>query len=168
MRRFWRGDAGMMPQLATNLLGSSDIFEQNGRQPWASINYVASHDGFTLADLVSYQERHNDLNGEGNRDGHPVNYSDNYGVEGHTDDPAILALRRRQHRNMLAGCGVDRLRRLVADPEAVGQSRSRCFGLLLAGDAGQFLNPQGQVENDVTLLLLFGGFRIASKKMSRS
>jgi glycogen operon protein len=102
VRKFWRGDEGMTPQLATNLLGSADIFEHDGRQPWATINYVASHDGFTLADLTSYRERHNHLNGENNRDGHPANYSDNYGIEGATDDSRILDLRRRQRRNMLA------------------------------------------------------------------
>jgi glycogen operon protein len=102
VRQFWRGEEGMLPQLATNLLGSSDTFEHDGRQPWASINYVASHDGFTLADVVSYQERHNHINGEDNRDGHPSNYSDNYGVEGITDDGNILELRQRQRRNMLA------------------------------------------------------------------
>lgn len=102
VRQFWRGDEGMLPQLATNLLGSSDTFEHDGRQPWASINYVASHDGFTLADVVSYRERHNHINGEDNRDGHPSNYSDNYGVEGSTEDESILELRQRQRRNMLA------------------------------------------------------------------
>jgi glycogen operon protein len=102
VRQFWRGDEGMLPQLATNLLGSSDTFEHDGRQPWASINYVASHDGFTLADVVSYCERHNHINGEDNRDGHPSNYSANYGVEGITDQENILELRQRQRRNMLA------------------------------------------------------------------
>jgi glycogen operon protein len=102
VRRFWRGDEGMMPQLANNLLGSSDVFEHDGRQPWATINYAASHDGFTLNDLVSYRERHNHINGEDNRDGHPINYSDNYGVEGSTSDPLILETRRRQRRNLLA------------------------------------------------------------------
>ncbi len=101
-RRFWRGDGGLLPQLATQLLGSSDIFEHDGRQPWATINYVASHDGFTLADIVSYNERHNEANGENNRDGHSANYSANYGVEGPTDNPDIQEIRRRQRRNMLA------------------------------------------------------------------
>jgi isoamylase len=102
VRRVWRGDEGMLPNLATNLLGSSDFFEHHGRRPWSSVNYVASHDGFTLADLVSYRDRHNRANGENNNDGHPINYSDNYGVEGPTDDPHILNIRLRQRRNMLA------------------------------------------------------------------
>ncbi len=102
VRRFWRGDAGMSGQLAQRLRGSADIFEWSGRPPLASVNLVSSHDGFTLADVVSYEHRHNDANGEDNRDGHAHNYSCNYGVEGDTDDADILATRRRQRLNMLA------------------------------------------------------------------
>ncbi len=101
VRRFWRGDAGMLPELATRLSGSSDLYGYSGRQPHASINFVTSHDGFTLADLVSYNEKHNEANGEDNRDGDPNNLSWNCGVEGPTTSPAILELRRRQQRNML-------------------------------------------------------------------
>lgn len=102
MRRFWRGDESMLADLATNLLGSSDLFEHDGRRPWATVNYVACHDGFTLADVVSYREKHNHDNGENNNDGHPVNYSDGYGAEGPTDNRDILAIRMRQRRNLLA------------------------------------------------------------------
>ena len=102
IRRFWHGEPGMLPHLARSLHGSSDIFEHNGRRPSASINLITAHDGFTLNDLVSYNERHNEANGENNRDGHSANYSSNYGVEGDTDDPEILALRDRQKRNLLA------------------------------------------------------------------
>ncbi|MGB5065235.1 MAG: glycogen debranching protein GlgX, partial [Candidatus Competibacter sp.] len=101
-RRFWCGDDGMLPRLASNLLASSDLFDHDCRRPWASVNYIASHDGFTLADLVSYNERHNEANGENNRDGHPSNFSYNQGVEGPTDDPAVRQLRLRLRRNMLA------------------------------------------------------------------
>ena len=82
--------------------GSSDLFDQRGRRPWASVNFVTAHDGFTLNDLVSYNDKHNEANGEDNRDGHSDNHSWNYGVEGPTDDPEINALRERQKRNMLA------------------------------------------------------------------
>jgi len=82
--------------------GSADLFDSRGRRPWASVNFVTSHDGFTLADLVSYESRHNDQNGEHNRDGHEHNYSANYGAEGDTDDPEIAAVRRRQRINLLA------------------------------------------------------------------
>jgi glycogen operon protein len=102
VRRFWCGHDGMLAQLAPNLLASSDLFEHDCRRPWASVNYIASHDGFPLADLVSYNDRHNEANGEDNRDGHPSNFSYNHGVEGPTDNPDIQQMRLRQRRNMLA------------------------------------------------------------------
>ncbi len=102
VRRYWRGDPGTLPELARSLHGSSDLFEHNGRRPSASINLVTSHDGFTLADLVSYNQRHNEANGEHNKDGHSANFSSNHGVEGPADDPAIIRLRKRQRRNLLA------------------------------------------------------------------
>lgn len=102
VRRYWRGESGVLPELARSLHGSSDLFEHNGRRPSASINLITSHDGFTLADLVSYNERHNEANGESNHDGHNANFSSNYGVEGESDDAEINRLRQRQCRNLLA------------------------------------------------------------------
>jgi len=102
VRRFWRGDEGMLPELAGRITGSADLFEKRGRRSWSSVNFITAHDGFTLRDLVSYNDKHNLANQEGNRDGHSANYSWNHGVEGPTDDPAINELRRRQKRNMLA------------------------------------------------------------------
>jgi isoamylase len=102
VRRFWRGDEGTLPDLAARLTGSADIFDRKGRRPWESVNFVTAHDGFTLADLVSYNEKHNERNGEENRDGHNENVSTNHGIEGPTDDPEILAARRRHRRNLLA------------------------------------------------------------------
>ena len=102
VRRFWRGDPGMLPEFARRIHGSSDIFEHSGRRPSASINFVTSHDGYTLYDLVAYKERHNENNGENNRDGHRENYSDNFGMEGPTEDSTVNALRWRQQRNFLA------------------------------------------------------------------
>src|SRR3954447_13114552 len=101
-RRFWRGDAGQRSDLAARLAGSSDLFDRRSRRPWASVNFVSSHDGYTLADTVSYIERHNEANGENNRDGHGENYSANWGVEGPSQDPAIVETRRRVARAMLA------------------------------------------------------------------
>jgi glycogen operon protein len=101
MRRFWRGDHGMLPEFARRFHGSGDFFEHSGRSPAASINFLTSHDGFTLRDLVSYTQRHNLANGEENRDGHQENLSDNYGEEGETEDAHIQALRGRQQRNLL-------------------------------------------------------------------
>ena len=102
VRRFWKGDEGVLPELAARLAGSADIFDRRGRRPSATVNYVASHDGFTLHDLVSYNVKHNEANLENNQDGHDDNLSWNCGVEGPTDDPEIAALRERQKRNMLA------------------------------------------------------------------
>ncbi len=102
VRRYWRGDYAQTGHLATRLAGSSDLYGDDGRQPFHSINFVTSHDGFTLNDLVSYREKHNEANGEGNRDGDNNNFSENYGVEGPTRRPEVNALRARQLRNMLA------------------------------------------------------------------
>jgi isoamylase len=102
VRSFWKGDDGFLPALARGLLGSADLFEKRGRRPWASVNFVTAHDGFTLSDLCSYNDKHNEANGEDNRDGHDDNRSWNCGIEGETDDPAILALRDRMRRNLMA------------------------------------------------------------------
>ncbi len=102
VRRFWKGEGGVVSELATRLAGSSDLYEQSGRRPYASINFVTAHDGFTLHDLVSYNQKHNEANGEDNRDGTDDNLSWNCGAEGPTDDPTIRALREKQKRNFLA------------------------------------------------------------------
>jgi isoamylase len=102
VRRFWKGDAGLVDEIAYRLSGSSDLYQSSGRRPYASINFVTAHDGFTLNDLVSYNEKHNEANGEGNRDGENNNNSWNCGVEGPTDDEAVNSLRDRQRRNFLA------------------------------------------------------------------
>ena len=102
IRRFWKGDQGLVADVASRVAGSSDIFGYRGRRPWASINFITVHDGFTLQDLVSYSTKHNEPNGERNRDGTDANYSHNYGVEGPSDDSQIVALRDRQKRNLLA------------------------------------------------------------------
>ncbi len=102
IRRFWRGDSGMVSQLATRLAGSSDLYQKNGRAPFHSVNFVTCHDGFTLHDLVSYATKHNGANGHNNRDGTDDNFSCNYGVEGETDSETINTLRTRQVKNFIA------------------------------------------------------------------
>src|SRR3954468_8493947 len=102
VRRFWRGDVGTVSEMATRLSGSADLYEASGRKPHASVNFVTAHDGFTMQDLVSYNGKHNEANGEDNRDGNDNNRSWNHGVEGPTDDPSINALRAQQKRNMIA------------------------------------------------------------------
>ena len=101
VRDYWRGKERTLPELAYRLTGSSDLYGHTGRKPWASVNFVTCHDGFTLADLVSYNDKHNEANGEANRDGMDDNRSWNCGAEGETGDPDVTALRRRQRRNFL-------------------------------------------------------------------
>ena len=101
VRDFWRGEPATLGEFASRITGSSDLYQHDGRRPYASINFVTAHDGFTLRDLVSYHQKHNEANGEGNRDGADDNRSWNCGAEGDTDDPSVLELRRRQERNLL-------------------------------------------------------------------
>jgi len=101
VRRFWKGDGGLLSEFATRLSGSSDLYQSDGRMPYASINFITCHDGFTLHDLVSYNEKHNEANGENNQDGANDNNSWNGGAEGPTDDPGIRALRWQQMRNFM-------------------------------------------------------------------
>ncbi len=102
MRDFWRGAGGGVRDLASRLAGSADLYADDGRSPYASVNFVTAHDGFTLRDLVSYSSKHNEANGEDNRDGTDNNRSWNHGAEGETEDPGIQALRRRQAANLMA------------------------------------------------------------------
>ena len=122
-RRFWRGDRGMMREMAQRLAGSQDVFEGRGRGPLASINYVVSHDGFTLADLVSYESKHNAANGEDNRDGTDHNLSRNWGQEGPTEDPEILAARRRAQRNFFATLLLSRGVPMIHQGDEMGHSQ---------------------------------------------
>ena len=101
VRRFWKGDGGTLSDFANRLTGSSDLYQHDGRKPYASINFITAHDGFTLCDLVSFNEKHNEANGDNNNDGENHNNSWNMGVEGPTDDPAINEMRERQIRNFL-------------------------------------------------------------------
>ena len=128
VRAFWQGEGGKIPEMAARITGSADLFDRRGRKPWASVNFITAHDGFTLNDVFSYDDKHNEANGEDNRDGHSHNISHNYGVEGPTDDEAINAVRFRQIRNMLATLLL-----------------SRGTPMLLAGD--EFARTQGGNNN---------------------
>ena len=128
VRRYWRGDPGQRGDLAARLVGSRDVFDRRHRRPWASVNFVAAHDGFTTADIVSYNERHNEANGEEGRDGHSENYSRNWGEEGPTDNADVLATRARVQRSLLSSV-------LLADGTP----------MLLAGD--EFGNSQDGNNN---------------------
>ena len=123
VRRYWRGERGQVRELAYRLTGSSDLYQSDGRRPYASVNFVTAHDGFTLADLVSYGVKHNEANGLDNRDGAAENFSWNCGVEGPTDDAAIVALRRRQVRNVLATLFVSQGVPMLCGGDEIGRTQ---------------------------------------------
>ncbi|WP_439029167.1 glycogen debranching protein GlgX [Gordonia terrae] len=123
MRDYWRGEPSTLGEFASRLTGSSDLYEATGRRPLASINFVIAHDGFTLRDLVSYNEKHNAANGEDNRDGESHNRSWNCGVEGPTDDPEINALRARQQRNVLATLFLSQGTPMLAHGDEIGRTQ---------------------------------------------
>jgi glycogen operon protein len=102
LRAYWKGDQGQLRDLAARVTGSGDMYDRSGRRPWSSVNFITAHDGFTLTDLVSYNDKHNEANGEYNQDGSDDNQSWNCGAEGPSDDTGIKALRARQKRNFLA------------------------------------------------------------------
>jgi isoamylase len=124
VRSYWKGDGGVLGELAYRVTGSSDLYAQSGRRPYASINFVTAHDGFTLNDLVSYNQKHNEANGEDNRDGTDNNRSWNCGVEGPTDDPQVNALRMRQKRNFLATLFLSQGVPMLLAGDAIGHTQN--------------------------------------------
>ncbi len=149
VRDFWRGQPATLPEFASRLTGSSDLYDADGRRPVASVNFVTAHDGFTLADLVSYDRKHNEANGEDNRDGTDDNRSWNCGMEGPADDPGVNALRRRQQRNFLATLLL-----------------SQGIPMLLAGDElgrTQHGNNNAYCQDSATSWLLWPGERAADE-----
>jgi glycogen operon protein len=123
VRDYWRGEHATLPEFASRFTGSSDLYLDDGRRPHASVNFVVAHDGFTLADLVSYNEKHNEANGEDNRDGESHNRSWNCGQEGPTDDPAIQALRARQQRNLMATLLLSQGIPMIAHGDEIGRTQ---------------------------------------------
>lgn len=123
VRDYWRGEPATLGEFASRLTGSSDLYEDTGRRPSASINFITAHDGFTLRDLVSYNEKHNEANGEDNRDGESWNRSWNCGVEGPTDDPDILALRAKQSRNLLATLVLSQGTPMLSHGDEIGRTQ---------------------------------------------
>jgi isoamylase len=123
VRHFWRGDPGQVSDLASRLAGSSDIYEPSGRGSYASINFITAHDGFTLYDLVSYEQKHNEANGENNQDGHNDNVSRNWGVEGETDDPAILDQRFRVMRDFMSTLAFSQGVPMISHGDEIGRTQ---------------------------------------------
>jgi len=123
VRDFWRGEPSTLGEFASRITGSADLYEHSNRKPVASINFITAHDGFTMRDLVSYNDKHNEANGEGGADGESHNRSWNCGVEGETDDPEVLALRARQHRNFLATLLLSQGVPMVAHGDELGRGQ---------------------------------------------
>ena len=137
VRAYWKGGEGLLGDLAYRITGSSDLYAHSGRRPYASINFVTSHDGFTLQDLVSYNEKHNEANGEDNRDGNNNNLSWNCGVEGPTDDSNIQALRAKQKRNLLAMLLLSQGVPMMYAGDAIGHTQTGKQQRLLPGQCDQ-------------------------------
>jgi glycogen operon protein len=123
LRRFWRGDPGQVPELASRLSGSADLYQESGRRTYATVNFVTAHDGFTLNDLVSYERKHNEANGEDNQDGTDENYSRNWGVEGPTESAQVLRMRERMKRNFLATLIFSQGVRMVLGGDEIGRTQ---------------------------------------------
>ncbi|NIR46775.1 MAG: glycogen debranching protein GlgX [Gemmatimonadetes bacterium] len=123
LRRFWRGEEGQLAELGYRISGSSDLYNRGGRNPYASINFVTVHDGFTLHDLVSYNEKHNEENGEGNRDGTDENYSNNWGVEGPTETQTIVRMRERMKRNFIASLAFSQGVPMISHGDELGRTQ---------------------------------------------
>ncbi len=152
LRRFWRREPGMLPTFARRLHGSSDIFERSGRRPSASINYITSHDGFTLRDLVSYQQRHNQANGEHNNDGHRENLSENFGEEGPSDNPEVEAMRRRQQRNLIATLMVSQGTPMLQAGDELGRTQQGNNNSYCQDNQLNWINWQAVGEQEMDLI----------------
>lgn len=151
VRSFWKGDQGQAPEMATRITGSSDMFESHGRRPWASVNFVTAHDGFTLHDLVSYNHKHNEANGEDNRDGSNDNNSWNCGVEGETHDAAVLRLRAKQRRNLLATLLLSQGLPMILGGDEFGRSQGGNNNAYCQDNKISWFDWSG-VEDDATFL----------------
>lgn len=150
-RRYWRGDHGILPEFARRIHGSSDLFEHSGRSPYSSVNFICSHDGFSLQDLVSYDNRHNEANNEQNRDGHHSNFSHNHGVEGDTTDAKIILLRDRQKRNLLATLFLSQGTPMLLAGDEMGRTQKGNNNAYCQDNEINWLNWQAVNEKDRAL-----------------
>jgi len=151
IRQFWRGDAGVLPEFARRIHGSSDIFEHSGRRPSSSINFITSHDGFSLKDTVSFNDRHNEANNENNSDGHHSNFSFNHGVEGDTDNHDVIALRYRQMRNFLATLVLSQGTPMILGGDEFGRTQHGNNNAYCQDNEINWFNWQGITQEDKSL-----------------
>ncbi len=149
VRRFWRGDDQLIGELASRLTGSADLFENRGRRPWSSLNFITAHDGFTLQDLVSYEQKHNLANAEDNRDGTDNNNSWNCGVEGPTTDPRIIALRAKQKRNFLATLFLSQGTPMLTAGDEFGRTQDGDNNAYCQDNEISWVNWDGRTEDDL-------------------
>jgi glycogen operon protein len=149
VRDLWRGAPGSLPEFASRFTGSSDLYESDGRRPIASINFVTAHDGFTLEDLVSYNDKHNEANGEGNRDGESHNRSWNCGVEGPTDDGDVRTLRERQKRNFLTTLLLSQGVPMLAHGDELGRTQRGNNNVYCQDDELSWIDWRAAREHDV-------------------
>jgi isoamylase len=162
VRAYWKGDGGLIGELAYRITGSSDLYARSGRRPYASINFVTAHDGFTLQDLVSFNQKHNEANGEDNRDGTDNNRSWNCGVEGPTDDPVVKALRSQQKRNFLATLFLSQGVPMLLAGDAIGHTQQGNNNAYCQDNAISWIN--WDPEHADTSLLAFAQKMIALRK----
>jgi glycogen operon protein len=148
VRDFWRGEPSSLGEFAARFTGSSDLYETDNRRPIASINFVTAHDGFTLSDLVSYNEKHNEANGEDNADGESHNRSWNHGVEGETDDPAVLELRERQKRNILTTLLLSQGVPMIAHGDELGRTQQGNNNVYCQDNALSWVDWERAHDND--------------------
>ncbi len=148
VRSYWKGDQDVLPKMASGLLGSADIFDRRGRRPWSSINFVTAHDGFTLADLVAYDGKHNEANGEHNKDGHDDNRSWNCGHEGPTNDVTILDLRDRMRRNLMATLVLSQGTPMILMGDEVGRTQGGNNNAYCQDNETSWLNWSGMGARD--------------------
>jgi len=151
VRGYWKGDEGKVPDIAARVTASGDVFNHRGRKSWASVNFITAHDGFTLNDLVAYNDKHNEANGEENRDGHSNNLSWNSGVEGPTDDPDIRALRERQKRNFLATLMFSQGTPMLLAGDEFGNTQNGNNNAYCQDGDITWLNWQDRSEDDMAL-----------------
>ena len=152
VRSYWKGDSGALPELSARLLGSSDRFERRGRRSWASVNFVTAHDGFTLIDTFSYNDKHNEANLEENRDGHSHNLSWNCGIEGVTDDTEVLDLRDRMRRAMISTLLVSQGTPMLLMGDEVGRSQGGNNNAYCQDNAMNWLEVEGADPRDLAFL----------------
>ncbi|POR57082.1 glycogen debranching protein GlgX [Bosea psychrotolerans] len=150
-RAYWKSEEGIIRDLAARVTGSGDVYDLRGRRPWSSVNFITAHDGFTLNDLVSYNEKHNDANGEDNKDGHGHNLSFNFGVEGPSDDEGVIAARERQKRNLLATLLLSHGTPLILAGDELGHSQDGNNNVYCQDNELAWIKWDGLTERDKAL-----------------